>query len=333
MVTRRIALSLALALVGCRGEDPVASALPAGATLVLTLTGLTPLDATEGRFEAWVSDRGGKQTSLGNLDLRQGNSFRLVNPAADVEQLAVTYEPAGDTDPRPSPHLLLHGRIQGARGVLTVVGAVTQTDLELHQHPGQFTMFSPSDNAVHGYPSFEESGVWLFNMTPRTLPQNDMWVRLSQLQPGWTYEGWMVRDLGSPGAIWLSYGKFRPDATGAVSSRDDTGWGAYSGVRDFATAGEEEFPGDDWISNPLGLPFPAGLTLPLDLREKNSQNIGRWTHVITIEPASDRGEAISTERPFVIRPYRDAFGDGGPGSPRAITFRADGVPGGAVSRQ
>jgi hypothetical protein len=194
-------------------------------------------------------------------------------------------------------------------------------------------MFSPSDNLVNGYPSHEESGIWLFNMAPRETPQNDMWVRLTQLQNGWTYEGWMVRDYGTPGAIWLSYGKFTPDATGAVNSRDDTGWGPFSGVVDFMTAGEEEFPGDDWISDPLGFGMPGGLPLPLDLREKNGSGAYRWTHLITIEPMSDKGEGVGNERPFVIRPYRDPFGDGVPGDARTITFRGDGVPTGEVVRR
>ena len=118
----------------------------------------------------------------------------------------------------------------------------------------------------------------------------------------------MVRDIDTPNAVWLSYGKFLPDASGTVNTRDDTGWGEFSGVTDFLK-GEEEFPGDDWISNPLGYPVPGGLTLP----------------------SSDRGEPVTTPRPFTIRPYRDPFGDGAPGAARTITFRADGVPRGEVT--
>jgi hypothetical protein len=91
-----------------------------------------------------------------------------------------------------------------------------------------------------------------------------------------------------------SYGKFLPDQTGTVNRRDDTGWGPFSGVTNYLTAGEEEFPGDDWISNPLGLPIPSGLALPLNLREKNASGTWRWTHVITIEPTSDRGEGVGS---------------------------------------
>ena len=50
----------------------------------------------------------------------------------------------------------------------------------------------------------------------------------------------------------------------------------------------------------------------------------------TIEPLSDRGEGVGRETPFAIRPYRDVFGDGAPGVPRTISFRADGVPSGHV---
>jgi hypothetical protein len=70
------------------------------------------------------------------------------------------------------------------------------------------------------------------------------------------------------------------------------------------------------------------LTLPLNLRETNLAGQQRWTHLITIEPATNRGEPIGSERPFIIRPYRDVFGDGAPGIARTITFRADGVPSG-----
>ncbi len=324
---------LLFAVAACGGSDATDATIPSGASLALTVSGLLPLDAPSGTYEAWVHDRQGVATSLGTIDVRQGSTFTLSNPIADARAVSLTWEPRGDRDPAPSPHRLLNGDFRGARAELALAGAVTQGILPLRDRPGQFTMFSPSDNDVHGYPSFEESGVWLFNMEPRATQQGDMWVRLTQLQPGWVYEGWMVRDIEAPGAIWLSYGKFTPDATGAVNARDNTGWGPFSGALDFATAGEEEFPGDDWISNPLSLPFPAGLTLPLNLRELNAQGGFRWTHVITLEPASDRGEPVGSERPFTIRPYRDAFGAGGPGAARTITFRADGVPSGQVARK
>ena len=318
---------LTIGVAAC--SDPTGT-VPSGSGLTLTVTNLLPIDvASGGRYEAWVIDRSGTAHSLGSVDPQSGSSVTLSNPAADVVSFLLTYEPRGDTDAAPSTHWLLAGPFRSGRARLGVEGAVTAGDLVLRERPGQFTMFSPSDNFRNGYPSNEESGIWLFNMAPRDTPQNDMWVRLTPLQPGWVYEGWMVRDLGTPNAIWLSYGKFLPDATGAVNSRDDTGWGEFSGVTDYLK-GEEEFPGDDWISNPLGYQIPGGLSLPLNLREKTTAGVGRWTHLITVEPSSDRGEPVTTPRPFTVRPYRDPFGDGGPGVARTITYRADGVPSGEV---
>ena len=96
--------------------------------------------------------------------------------------------------------------------MLGVVSALTVGSASMRERPGQFTMFSPSDNGLYGYPSHEESGIWLFNMAPRATEQRDMWVRLTPLREGWIYEGWMVRDIDTPQSIWLSYGKFLPDA-------------------------------------------------------------------------------------------------------------------------
>jgi anti-sigma-K factor RskA len=325
---RSVALGV-IVVVGACGSDAAAPA-PADATMLnLTLVGLRALDATsEGTYEAWLTDGSGGFQPIGRFAGVSAVSLALPRPAHGAKEVWITVEPPGDTDAGPSSQRLLRGELHGRVADLSVVGAVTQGTLTLREHPGQFTMFSPSDNALDGYPSYEESGIWLFNMQPRQTEQGDMWVRLTQLASGWTYEGWMVRDIGQPNAIWLSYGKFLPDYTGAVNTRDDTGWGPYSGVVDFRTDGEEEFPGDDWISNPMGYPFPKELSLPLDLREKSPAGAPRWTHVITIEPVWNRGEAIGSERPFLLQPYSDPFGDAGPGIPRTITYRPENVPSG-----
>jgi hypothetical protein len=321
---------------GCGGGSEPSGPGGDSATLSFAVEGLVPLDGvTEGRYVAWATDGAGRHQSLGTLAVGTSGTASLDTPfpTATPAFLLITVEPPGTGGTTPSDLHLLQGEWHGGRATLSVVGAITRGGQPLKEVPGQFTMFSPSDNHMNGYPSFEECGVWLFNIAPRLTPQNDAWVRLTPLTPGWTYEGWMVRDHGAAGAIWLSYGKFLPDESGAVAARDNTGWGPFSGVDDFATAGEEEFPGDDWFANPLGFPFPAALSLPLDLREKDASGAGRWTHIITIEPRRDMGEAFGSERPFAIRPYRDTFGDAGPGSPRAITFRADGVPTGEATRQ
>ena len=305
------------------GDNPTAP-IDAGRPLVVSTTSLPALDPQrEGFYEAWAIDGTGRAHSMGVL---VPGATTLASPVGGIVAIEITVEPPGAPDASPSAQRLLRGAVGGKSFGLSIAGAVTQGDLQLHRQPGTFTMFSPSDNSWAGYPSHEESGIWLFNVRPRDTPQNDAWVRLAQLDAGWTYEGWMVRDFGAPEAIWLSYGKFAPDQTGAVSGRDDTGWGPFSGVLDFQTAGEEEFPGDDWISNPLNFPFPAALTLPLDLREKTLAGASRWTHVVTIEPARDRGEPIGAERPFFMRPYRDPFGDGASDEPRIITFHDETIP-------
>jgi hypothetical protein len=327
-----LAALAALALAVACGGGTDAPTTPAGSAGIVLATSLPVLDAArEGQYEAWTIDASGGFRSLGRFSA--GGTITVASPVSDVVGIEVTLEPPADADARPSAQVLLRGAMLGGRAELGYEGAITQNDLALRVAPGQFTMFSPSDNDSLGYPSHEEAGVWLFNMAPGQTEQKDYYVRVTQLQPGWTYEGWMVRDLGQAGAIWLSYGKFLPDWTGALNQPDDTGWGPFSGVRDYQRARLEDFPGDDWISNPLHLPWRQELTLPLNLREKDAQGRMRWTHVITIEPATDRGEAITTERPFFLRPYVDPFGDLPPGVARPITFHTETLPHGTATLQ
>jgi hypothetical protein len=322
-------LSIAAALLGCGGEGAADLVGPGGASTVTIVLSLGPLDvARDGRYEIWAVDDAGVRRSLGRMDA--GGSFTVGLTAGMPASVEVSLEPPGDVDANPSAQLLLRGVVRSGHADLTYMGAVTQSDLPARTAPGQFTMFSPSDNDTAGYPSHEESGIWLFNMAPGETAQRDYYVRMTQLQPGWTYEGWMVRDIGQASAIWLSYGKFVPDWTGALNQPDDTGWGPFSGVLDFRRARLEDFPGDDWISNPLQLPWRAGLPLPLNLREKDDAGHLRWTHVVSIEPSTDRGEPVTTERPFFMRPYVDPFGDLGPGVARTITFHGESMPRGTA---
>ncbi|HEX2094453.1 MAG TPA: anti-sigma factor [Longimicrobiaceae bacterium] len=321
----------AVGVAACGSDGGGGTTAPGEAVIQIALSGLTAPDpAREGTLEVWVLDRDGNARSAGRL-ASGAVAAELRSPVADPQGVEITLEPPGDADAAPSRARLLRGAFRSGRAELSLAGAVTGGDLPLRERPGQFTMFTPSDNHLNGYPSSESAGIWLFNMAPRETEQKDMWVRLTPLREGWVYEGWMVRDIDSPGVVWLSYGKFLPDGTGAVNQRDDTGWGPFSGVVDYLR-GEEEFPGDDWISNPLGLAMPGGLPLPLDLRETDAAGNGRWTHVITIEPATDRGERLTTERPSFLRPYRDPFGNGGPGVPRSITLRDRGPTGTATLR-
>lgn len=330
-----LASAAALALLaGCGAEgEPLG---PAGARLRLTLENLPALDAArEGSYEAWVVDGAGTPHSAGRFT-PAGGVAELANPIADARELWITVEPPGDADGAPSPQLLLRGSVRGGSGALGIEGAVTGAGLPFRAAPGQYTVFTPSDNAEHGYPSNEHAGIWLLNST--VISQGiDQWVRLTPLQPGWVYEGWMVRDLGLPGEVWMSYGKFTPSIDGAVNRRDHNGWGPFSGVDDYVTAGAEDYPGDDWVANPFGFPVPGDLPLPVDFRERDAAGQFRWWHLITVEPAWNltQAEPVSSERPFLLRPYRDRFRMIYPdnrdiGRGRPISLDPAGIPRGRV---
>lgn len=327
-----VAAALAAATTGLAGCDLSSEPLgPAGTPLRLELGGLPAIDpATVGQYEAWVVDRSGAAWSAGRFDPAVGG-VDLVTPVSGGVRFLVTLEQPGDLDALPSAQVILRGELSDGRATLRPEGAVTAADLPFRESPGQWTVFTPSDNAEHGYPSNEHAGIWLFNSAPRETEQRDFYVRLSPLEDGWHYEGWMVRDLGRPGEVWLSYGKFRPSPDGTVDHRDHTGWGPFSGVDDYRTAGAENYPGEDWVANPFGYDVPGGLELPIDLREQDASGEFRWTHVITVEPAWEYDEPLTTERPFVIRPYLDRFVDTGIGRPRPITLRDEALPHGTLT--
>jgi hypothetical protein len=179
---RSAVAAFVLTTSSCR-ETPTAVPIEAGTTLVLTTIALPALGpAREGHYEAWVIDGAGRAFSAGTFE--PTGEVVLVSPVGDVRNFEVTVEPPGDSDALRSPLRLLRGVFRFGSAELAIAGAVTQGDLPLRETPGTFTMFSPSDNSWAGYPSHEESGVWLFNVRPRETPQNDAWVRLTQLQPG-----------------------------------------------------------------------------------------------------------------------------------------------------
>ncbi len=320
-------------IVGAGGCDR--SLLPAGSEMELTLQGFAAVDpSTVGAFEVWVHPAVGAPVSVGRLtDLPAERGpeslFSFELPMADPIGLSVTLEPPGDDNGEPSPYALLAGEFIGDQADLTVNGQVTGGE-PLEPDPGAHSLFTTSNNVRLGYPSFENSGIWMFSMRALLNKHGTREVRLTGLQPSWVYEGWIVRDYGTPDELWISFGKYRPDAFGLLTSRDDTGSGPFSGDEDYLNAGVEDVPGDEYttavVADQLGFHIPGDLEMPLLLDAVDpATGEAVWTHVITIEPAFDEDEPMYSGHPFILRPYRNPVGAGDPSEPRVIEFFPDEV--------
>lgn len=269
------------------------------------------------RLEAWVYTAS-DTLSVGTITV-SAPALRFTMPVSDAEGVLVTAERIDDTDAAPSRSVLLHGAFEGARAQLTILGAVTD-GRALEVAPGAHSLFTTSNNVALGYPSFENAGLWLFSVAPSRNQHGTREVKLTPLRSGWVYEGWIVRQGASP--LWISYGKFHPDEMRLLTSRDDSGIGPFAGDEDFRNAGVEDVPGEEWttpsIANQLGIMMPGGLALPLALDAVDGDGNALWHHAITIEPAFDEVEDPLEGEPFLIRPYENPIGAGGPGEPRII---------------
>jgi len=338
---RGLALGLLAALaIGACSDSPTRPAQLQPAALELTIQSFARLDAgADGTYEAWVVDADDVVRSAGRFSVAGGAEeiVTLESPIGDPAHVMITIEPPGDTDPAPSLRRLAGGRVAGGRAVLEYNGYLTP-GVPLEDVPGTHVLFTPSNNGEMGYPSTEDAGIWIFNIDGDSA-DGSFFITLTPLTEGWTYEGWVVRDWGQPNAVWLSYGKFRPDARRKVNSRDNSGLGPYSGQIDYRFAMTQEIymPGDDWVSNPHGYPLPADVTLPLDLngciptvsdcsQPGQKAGLSRWTHVITIEPREDENESPWMARPSPIRPYRNAIGEANWFTARTIGFFPDVLP-------
>lgn len=301
-----------------------------GAEMELVLAGLSAVDpSTVGAFEVWLHTAEGDKVSVGrltSLPTVRGveYSFPFQLSVAKPVGISVTLEPPGDQDAQPSPYVLLAGDFQGDGALLTIVGQVTDS-LPLEPEPGAHSLFTSSNNIALGYPSMENSGLWMFNVRRKLNKHGTREVHVTPLKPSWLYEGWIVRDFGTADEIWIPFGKFRPDKFGMLSSRDDTGSGPFSGDEDYLNGGVEDVPGDEWttskVADQLGVRLPGDLDLPLAV-DAVAPETGEavWTHVMTIEPAFDEGEPLYADRPFILRPYRNPIGEGRPGDGRVIKF-------------
>jgi hypothetical protein len=298
----------------------------------MVISNLLPLDARDGKLVAWIQKGSGEFVSVGQTQGPSGSGpgevrFNFLLPEGGLQRALMTLEPPGDSDPDPSDYVLLSGDFKGSRASLTIEEAVTIFG-PLETDPGSHSLFTTSNNVELGYPSLETSGIWMFTIVPSKNVHGTREVKVARLSRFWVYEGWVVKNYGSLGEVWVSYGKSRPDDGGLLSSRDDTGSGPFSGDEDYLNAGVEDVPGEEWttarIADQLGLELPGGLQAPLMLDEVDpGTGDAVWTHVITIEPAFDEGEGFYTGRPFVLQPYRNPIGAGGPGSPRLINYEAN----------
>jgi len=339
---KRLRVGRLLLLAGTMSACAESRSLTLGASMELHLDGMAAVDgAAVGHFEVWVHSEDGAAISVGQLtdlpDTRGPESvFAFDLPLAAPTSISVTLEPPGDQDSGPSPYVLMAGPFDNDGATLSVDGQVTEGP-PFEPEPGSHSLFTTSNNVRLGYPSFEESGIWMFTMRPRANKHGTREVRLTVLQPSWVYEGWIVRNYGTPEAVWISFGKYRPDFFGLLTSRDDTGSGPFSGDEDYLNAGVEDVPGDEFttdeVAEQLGFQLPGDLELPLLLNAMD-ESTGRavWTHVITVEPAFEEDEPLYANQPFLIRPYRNAIGAGGPEQPRLIEHFEDQVPRAVVRR-
>ncbi|HEX7119625.1 MAG TPA: hypothetical protein VF212_12595 [Longimicrobiales bacterium] len=302
------------------------TALDAGTAMELVLEGVRPLDPQEeGTLALWITTAAGDTIAAGRLDLSGAGEPGTVRlpftlPADDPLGVVVTLEPPGDDDDRPSAFPLLAGDFHDGAATLGIEGALT-TGRPLEEAPGAHSLFTTSNNVEEGYPSDENAGIWLFSLIPSRNRHGTREVHVTPLRPGWIYEGWIVYRYGTPEEFWISYGKYRPDVHGLLTSRDNTGSGVFSGDVDYVNGGVEDVPGEEWTTDRLGYEMPGGFALPLAVDAVDpATGDAVWTHVITIEPGFDEFEPLLTERPFLVRPYRNPIGAGGPGVPRVIEY-------------
>ena len=328
-------------LVACGGDEggvgpPIVESRP----LTLTLQSMAPLDpSTEGSYEAWVAGSDGQPRSAGRFQVSGSGSDRvaLTSPIRNPAEVFVTVEPVGTDDGVPAPQKLIRGDFNGTSAEFTYISALT-AGLPFVEEPGTHFLFTPSDNPAVGYPSNEDAGIWLFQAAAADSGTAAFWLDFMPLRPEWTYEGWVVLDYGTPDAVWFSYGKFAIDVDKQAKFEDDSGFGPFSGRIDYLTDPFEEIemPGDDWIGNPHGVPLPGGLpesVLPLDLNGCLGMGCrpfwsgpSSFTHVITVEPATDMGEDPWLALPFFVAPYRNPIGEGPPDEARRVEYFPETLP-------
>jgi len=276
---------------------------------------LTQLDpATEGSYEGWVIDGTGNPVSTGKFVLAANGVYTFMSPIADPAMFVLTVEPPGDNDAVPSDQKLLGGPFVNGTATLSALGFVSASaTANVSVSPGTHVLLTPTN----GSNTNEDAGIWLVNPpAPGGAPTAAV-TALPALADGWVYEGWVVYQPGTANQVAISYGKYRPQADGTLSGRDSDAGGPLSAAPGDLQAGPP-FPGGDFVAA-NGNMVPGGLALPFDFNGDDAvQGDSEWMHVISIEPAFDEGESSLAAVPFQLKPYGNAFGDGGPTDSRTI---------------
>ena len=240
--------------------------------LVLDFSGIKPL-ANGFHYEGWaIIDGSPVSTGKFNVDA-DGNLVALtgkviINAEFDVGRdlgnamaIAITIEPAGDTDSIPSGTKYLVGSVANGFVNLSVSHSAALGG-DFLSASGTYILATPTDGADTN----ETSGIWFIDLSSGgPMPG----LQLPPLPPSFEYEGWVIID-GTP----VSTGKFR-DVAAADSGNP------FSGPEP-----GKPFPGEDFLRN-----APDGLTFPSDIR-------GR-TAAISIEPVTDDSPAPFALKPLV----------------------------------
>lgn len=295
---------LAFVMFGC-GET-----LQPNPTLSVVLNGLASL--TDGTYEGWVIDAGGNPHSTGTFQYDPSGSYTFTSPITEPSMFVLTVEPPNDSDPTPSDQKLLGGAFDSGAATLTALGFVSaDASADFSSSAGSHVLLTPT-TAVS---SDDDSGIWLLDPLAAGGPVGT--VNLPVLSAGWTYEGWVVYGPGTAMETAVSYGKFTPQADGSLSGRDSDAGGPLSGAPGDLGSGPP-FPGGDFVAA-NGNVVPATFPLPTDFNgDDQTQGDSNWMHVISIEPMFDMAEATLDAVPFLLKPFGNPFGDGGPTDSRTI---------------
>jgi anti-sigma-K factor RskA len=186
------------------------------------------------RYELWII-YGNTKLSAGKFNVdasgKVAGRLRSARDPGRADMLAVTIEPRGDRDPKPSATVILAGRPSGN-------GARLAFPIDLRRLSGSFLLATPTDDDN----SDETAGIWFLT------PSMQASLRLPTTPAGWAWEGWGVTQE-TP----LTTGRF-VKAAGADRAAP------FSGPKP-----GPPFPGEDFLQR-----LPSGISAPADLADGTS---------------------------------------------------------------